>query len=251
MPKKRSSTKSRIIKAAWNLFYKHGYEQTTVDEIISASKTSKGTFYHYFKGKEALLNTLSYLFDEKYEELAGIVDPDLSAYDKLLFFNHELFHMIETSVDVGLLASLYSSQLITKDKRSLLENDRYYFVWLTETISTALKNGEFNATSTADELLKKLQRVIEGKDVEVFHSGDMDYGGIRIFEYIQKHIFPGIKPLQMDVETYEKYEEYAKTISKETMEKLEKVNVPLLEELKEKLLETGKGIEQESFLIEE
>ena len=29
--------------------------------------------------------------------------------------------MIETSVDVGLLASLYSSQLITKDKRSLLE----------------------------------------------------------------------------------------------------------------------------------
>ena len=116
MPKKRSSTKSRIIKAAWNLFYKHGYEQTTVDEIISASKTSKGTFYHYFKGKEALLNTLSYLFDEKYEELAGIVDPDLSAYDKLLFFNHELFHMIETSVDVGLLASLYSSQLITKDK---------------------------------------------------------------------------------------------------------------------------------------
>lgn len=101
------------------------------------------------------------------------------------------------------------------------------------------------------EFLKKLQRVIEGKDVEVFHSGDMDYGGIRIFEYIQKHIFPGIKPLQMDVETYEKYEEYAKTISKETMEKLEKVNVPLLEELKEKLIETGKGIEQESFLIEE
>ena len=39
MPKKRSSTKSRIIKAAWNLFYKHGYEQTTVDEIISAKET--------------------------------------------------------------------------------------------------------------------------------------------------------------------------------------------------------------------
>ena len=52
MPKKRSSTKSRIIKAAWNLFYKHGYEQTTVDEIISASKTSKGTFYHYLREKK-------------------------------------------------------------------------------------------------------------------------------------------------------------------------------------------------------
>ena len=75
MPRKRISTKSRIVKAAWNLFYKKGYEQTTVEDIISASKTSKGTFYHYFKGKEALLNSLSDLFDEKYEELAAVIDP--------------------------------------------------------------------------------------------------------------------------------------------------------------------------------
>ena len=148
MPKKRRSTKSKIVKAAWTLFHKNGYEQTTVDEIIAASKTSKGTFYHYFKGKEALLNTLSYLFDDKYEELAGIVDPDLSAYDKLLFFNHELFYMIETTIDVNLLASLYSSQLITKDKRSLLESDRYYFTWLTDTISSAIESGEFKNTAS-------------------------------------------------------------------------------------------------------
>lgn len=154
MPKKRRSTKSKIVKAAWTLFHKNGYEQTTVDEIIAASKTSKGTFYHYFKGKEALLNTLSYLFDDKYEELSGIVDPDLSAYDKLLFFNHELFYMIETTIDVNLLASLYSSQLITKDKRSLLESDRYYFTWLTDTISGAIESGEFKNTSTPQELLK-------------------------------------------------------------------------------------------------
>ena len=154
MPKKRRSTKSKIVKAAWTLFHKNGYEQTTVDEIIAASKTSKGTFYHYFKGKEALLNTLSYLFDDKYEELAGIVDPDLSAYDKLLFFNHELFYMIENTIDVNLLASLYSSQLITKDKRSLLESDRYYFTWLTDTISGAIESGEFKNTSTPQELLK-------------------------------------------------------------------------------------------------
>ncbi|QEK16783.1 hypothetical protein LAJLEIBI_00784 [[Clostridium] hylemonae DSM 15053] len=55
MPRKRQSTKSRIVKAAWNLFYKNGYEQTTVEDIIYASKTSKGTFYHYFKGKKPCL----------------------------------------------------------------------------------------------------------------------------------------------------------------------------------------------------
>ena len=35
MPRKRRSTKSRIVKAAWNLFYKNGYEQTTVEDIIN------------------------------------------------------------------------------------------------------------------------------------------------------------------------------------------------------------------------
>ena len=154
MPRKRISTKSRIVKAAWNLFYKKGYEQTTVEDIINASKTSKGTFYHYFKGKESLLNSLSYLFDEKYEELSASIDPDMSAYDKLLYLNHELFYMIETSVDISLLAFLYSSQLVTKDKKSLADSKRFYFKWITEILEDGLKSGEFKNTSTAKELMK-------------------------------------------------------------------------------------------------
>lgn len=153
MPRKRRSTKSRIVKAAWNLFYKDGYDNTTVDDIIAASKTSKGTFYHYFKGKEALLNSLSNLFDGKYEELAAAIDPNLPAYDKLVFLNHELFYMIETSVDIGLLASLYSSQLVTKDKKSLVDKKRFYFEWITEILSDGLKSGEFKNTSSAEELM--------------------------------------------------------------------------------------------------
>ena len=153
MPRKRQSTKTRIVKAAWNLFYKNGYDHTTIEDIIAASKTSKGTFYHYFKGKEALLNSLSYLFDEKYEELYNTVDADLSSYDKLLFLNRELFLMIEESVDISLLASLYSSQLITKDKKSLSDKKRFYFKWITEIISDGLERGEFRNTSTAEELM--------------------------------------------------------------------------------------------------
>ena len=153
MPRKRRSTKSRIIKAAWNLFYKNGYDNTTVEDIISASKTSKGTFYHYFKGKEALLNSLSDLFDQKYEELAATIDPDMCPYDKLLLLNHELFHMIETSVDIHLLAFLYSSQLTTKDKKSLSDNKRFYFRWVSEIINDALESGEFSNTSTTEELM--------------------------------------------------------------------------------------------------
>lgn len=154
MPRKRQSTKSRIVKSAWNLFYKNGYEETTINDIIAASKTSKGTFYHYFKGKDALLSSLSYLLDDKYEELTHTINPELSAYDKLIFLNHELFYMIETSIDVNLLASLYSSQLVTKGQKSLLDKKRYYFTWITEIIEEGLDNGEFHSSNTVAELVK-------------------------------------------------------------------------------------------------
>lgn len=153
MPRKRQPTKTRIVKAAWNLFYKNGYDRTTIEDIIAASKTSKGTFYHYFKGKEALLNSLSYLFDQKYEELYHTIDHGLSSYDKLLILNRELFGMIEESVDISLLAYLYSSQLITKDKKSLSDKKRFYFKWITEIISEGLERGEFKNTSTVEELM--------------------------------------------------------------------------------------------------
>ena len=154
MPRKKQTTKSKIVKAAWNLFYKNGYDNTTVEDIIKLSKTSKGTFYHYFKGKDALLTTLSDLFDQQYEEINNTLDQSLSAREKLLLLNHELFYMIETSIDINLLASLYSSQLITKDNRSLLDDDRYYFQLITEIIENGIRSNEFKNTSSVEELVK-------------------------------------------------------------------------------------------------
>ena len=74
MRKKRTqTTKAKIVSAAWKLFYEQGYEDTTVDDIVYESGTSKGSFYHYFSGKDALLGSLSFMFDEKYEELGDEV----------------------------------------------------------------------------------------------------------------------------------------------------------------------------------
>ena len=70
MPRKNTrNTRGRIISAAWKLFYEQGYEDTTVEDIVFESETSKGSFYHYFDGKDALLGTLAYVFDEKYEQI--------------------------------------------------------------------------------------------------------------------------------------------------------------------------------------
>ena len=63
--RKRTQYHGKIVSAAWKLFYEQGYGDTTVEEIIDLSGTSKGVLYHYFDGKDALpFHLKAPLFDE-------------------------------------------------------------------------------------------------------------------------------------------------------------------------------------------
>ena len=112
MAKQKRNTKGKIISAAWELFYEQGYDDTTVEEIIERSGTSKGSFYHYFDGKDALLSSLSFLFDEEYARLQQELDPDMDAWDKLLHLNRALFAMIDSRISMELLARLLGLNIV-------------------------------------------------------------------------------------------------------------------------------------------
>lgn len=148
------NTKGRIVDAAWELFYEQGYEQTTIDEIVERSETSKGSFYHYFDGKDALLSSLSYLFDKKYEELKDTIDPEMNSYEKLLYLNHELFLMIENRVSLDLLARLFSTQLTTVGEKHLLDHNRTYFRILRQYIIEGQKRGQLRSDFSVNEIMK-------------------------------------------------------------------------------------------------
>lgn len=154
MPRKTGrNTKGRIVSAAWKLFYEQGYDNTTIEDIIFESETSKGSFYHYFEGKDALLGSLSVIFDEKYESLRQEMDPDMHAVDKLIYMNHELFTMIDNTVAVELLARLFSSQLTTRGEKHLLNRDRTYFKLLHQVVRQGLERHELRGDLTANEII--------------------------------------------------------------------------------------------------
>lgn len=152
--RKENTTKGRIIKAAWDLFYENGYEDTTIEEIIELSETSKGSFYHYFKGKDALLSSLSYLFDERYEELMEEMPEDMNNFDKLMFINVDVFKMVENRISLDLLGRLYSSQLITRGEKHLLDHNRTYFKILRNLVSKGQEKGEIRSDFSVNEIVK-------------------------------------------------------------------------------------------------
>ena len=47
-------TKEKLLDAAMKLMLAQGFEATSVDEIIAGAEATKGSFFHFFKSKEAL-----------------------------------------------------------------------------------------------------------------------------------------------------------------------------------------------------
>lgn len=88
-------------------------------------------------------------------------------------------------------------------------------------------------------------------EVEIYHWGDMDYGGIKIFEYLKRNFFQDLKPYRMDIAAYKSFLHKGMPMGEDQAEKLKK----LLEDpsyaqwhtLIEEMLNHRKRIEQESI----
>lgn len=94
--------------------------------------------------------------------------------------------------------------------------------------------------------LKKIVEVAT-PGTQYYHWGDMDYGGIRIFQFNKEQVFPELKPYRMGREDYEAAiaSGAGVAIEEEKRSKCEKMKAGELEELKACILEYGLEVEQE------
>lgn len=150
----KPSVKRRIVDAAWELFYEKGYDDTTVDDIIKLSNTSKGSFYYYFGSKDSLLDTLSTILDENYAELEEKLDSEMNSFDKLMYLNYQSHLFMETKIDVALLASLYSTQLTAKGNRNLLDQNRTYYRLISKVVEEGHVRNQISREKSIQEITK-------------------------------------------------------------------------------------------------
>jgi len=78
-----AETKLRIIRAAADLFHKQGARATSPEQVIEASGTGKGQFYHYFKNKEGLVHEVLLHYLEGIESGTGQIDYNIGSWDDL------------------------------------------------------------------------------------------------------------------------------------------------------------------------
>lgn len=64
--RKKQHTRDSLVRAAYELFVRKGYDETTVDEIVAAVDVSQRTFFRYFASKEEVAFSLQALVSERY-----------------------------------------------------------------------------------------------------------------------------------------------------------------------------------------
>lgn len=77
--------RNEIIDVAQQLFLSKGYDNTSIQDVLDGAGIAKGTFYHYFDSKMALLDSLiNRLIDGTLESVKPIVTDDhMSSLEKL------------------------------------------------------------------------------------------------------------------------------------------------------------------------
>ena len=82
---KRELRKKELTQIAYELFLTKGYENTSVDEIISKAGIAKGTYYYYFESKEQTLEeVINMIIDKCVLKAKQVLDTDLPIEQKFL-----------------------------------------------------------------------------------------------------------------------------------------------------------------------
>lgn len=92
--RERPATRRRILEAAAEVFAHKGYYQAAVDDIVRASRTSKGSFYHFFPSKQGIFLAL---VDMLSDQLLSRVEKAIAAQQGAL---RQIDAALATVIDV-------------------------------------------------------------------------------------------------------------------------------------------------------
>ncbi len=148
--RKKAATKERIYLEAIELFRHKGFAATTIDDIIAAAEVSKGTFFNYFPGKEALLH---YFGERQAAAAADEIAPALQAADrtaqaKLRLVFRTVAQNMEADRDV---ARVVVFEVLKSSVEAMREPSRALLKQVVlALVAEGQRNGEIRKTLNAD-----------------------------------------------------------------------------------------------------
>lgn len=189
-----SKTRERLIEVARQLFAHKGVENTTMNDIASASEKGRRTIYTYFKSKRDIYNAVVKNESELIvERLSTIPQQTLSPEEKLMNFIFVRFEAIKELVtrNGSLRAGFFRDvRKVERARRGILNQE---CAILKEILNEGVEQGAFYIKHI-DKTAKVMLLCLQGMDVPYVRDSfsEMDIENNKFREYIQDFILYGI-----------------------------------------------------------
>ena len=179
--KEHNVRKNEILDTARKFFYQKGYDKTVIQDILDELGIAKGTFYHYFKSKIALLDDLiDKVTDETVAAVKPIIDSEANAIEKFnaLFRTVGSTKMENIEVMLIMLRIFYQDEnAIIRDKMIKKEIEKIAPLF-SIIIKQGVKEGLFNTPYPDDvgeiilQMGKNLHGIVDKSILEAHENPD-------------------------------------------------------------------------------
>ncbi|PSL50589.1 TetR family transcriptional regulator [Salsuginibacillus halophilus] len=189
---KAQQTKQRILVTALSLFSQKGYDNVTVDEIVSTSGASKGAFYGHFNSKYEI-------FLEKFKEIDNFyihIEEELknisTAEEKIVQLALRQMDYLKEELGDELMRTLYINALTPDAHNFLADRNRSLYVIIEQILKEGQTSGELDPAFNSNEITLIISRCMRGTLFDSFiftEKIDLD----KEIEQMLRLIFSGLK----------------------------------------------------------
>ncbi|MED0964062.1 TetR/AcrR family transcriptional regulator [Bacillus paramycoides] len=143
--KEYEERRNEILETAEKLFVTKGYTKTTVNDILNEIGIAKGTFYHYFKSKEEVMDEIimRIIKADVAKAKAIVSNPNIPVLDKLFRI------LMEQSPKTGdikekMIEQFHQPNNAEMHQKSLVQSIIYLSPVLTEVLKQGIEEGIFS-----------------------------------------------------------------------------------------------------------
>jgi TetR/AcrR family transcriptional regulator, transcriptional repressor for nem operon len=162
-----AATRARIVAAAASLVYERGFAETSLDDVMAATGTSKSQLYHYFADKDALIREVIKAQLGRIvaaQEAAGL--NDVSSWDCLQrWCDHFVTITLATKGAGGCPLGSLVGELADQSepaRRVLAQCFADWQSYLSEGFDAMRDSGELAARADPDELALTMLTALQG-----------------------------------------------------------------------------------------
>lgn len=160
------ATRGRILEAAAALIHEQGVHNTSLDDVMAASSTSKSQLYHYFADKSALVRAV---VDMQVRAVLESQAPELATLDSIDALRAWRDRIVAINAAVhcagGCAMGRLASELAETDQVARKSLERGFEIWqghLSAGLKAMRERGDLNATADPDQLAMALVAAAEG-----------------------------------------------------------------------------------------